>query len=337
MSLGDNPVSVARMDDKVFGMRWFIGIVVVGVGLSLAGWALFLRGASGTFPVLMDGTYVGTFGVEGESTTSPWSVVKEPNGESLAVFVGDVRIPAQRVDARDPSGKTRLPLIVGTSETRLRFTGREIAQGEYGGDFINPISNKRGAWMLRKIPSDPITTTLEDDLSRWYALWNELEGLEDDIQKAQAKADQHRSAVDNLYSYVTEGDALKKTANERLGRADSQIESMRADLAEQQRLLDQKIRDFELTQRISPEGALVFLSRQTIQRESRWVDLTLKLLSPESSPGFQQAVEKARRVKNLKRQIAEERGEAAKSSGNAGPGGPKREAESEEEFYGQLQ
>jgi hypothetical protein len=318
-------------------MKWLIGVIVVGVGLPLVAWALFLRGESGAFPLLLDGTYVGTFGVEGGATRYPWSVVKEPNGQSLAVFVGDVRIPAQRIDARDPSGKTRLPLIVGTTETRLRFTGKELAQGEYGGDFINPISNERGTWMLRKVPSDPIATALEDDLSRWYALWHELESLEDDIQKAQAKADQHRSAVDSLNSYVLDGDTLKKTANERLGRAGSEIESMRVELAEQRQLLDQKIRDFELSQRISPEGALVFLSRQTIQRESRWIELTLQLLSPESSPGFQQAIEKARRVKNLKRQIAQERGGSTKAGAEADHGASKREIESEEEFYGQLQ
>jgi hypothetical protein len=65
--------------------------------------------------------------------------------------------------------------------------------------------------------------------------------------------------------------------------------------------------------------------------------LTLKLLSPESSPGFQQAIEKARRVKNLKRQIAQERGNSTKAGEEAGHGAPKRETESEEEFYGQLQ
>jgi hypothetical protein len=233
-----------------------------------------------------------------------------------------------------------LPLIIGSSETRLRFTGREIAQGEYGGEFLNPISNEKGTWVLRKMPDAPISPTLEDDLSRWYALWQELEGLEGEIQNAQAKADQHRSAVDNLYRYVSDGDALKKTASERLGRADSEIETARAELAEQQQALDQKIRDFDLAQRISPEGSLVFLSRQTIQRESRWVELTLKLLSPESSPGFQQAVEKAQRVKALKRQIAQERKNAEQSGALAGTGSrwaPKKEAESEEEFYGQLQ
>jgi hypothetical protein len=320
--------------------KLLVAIVVLGACLMCLGWALYSRSASGAFPVIADGSYVGTFVVEGASSVYPWSVVKDANSQALAVFVGDVRIPAQRVDPRDPSGKTRLPLIIGTAETRLRFVGKELAPGEYGGDFLNPISNEKGTWKLRKIPDDPIATTLEDDLSRWYALWQELEGLEGEIQSAQAKADQYRSAVDNLYRYVSDGDALKKTANDRLGRADSQIETLRAELAEQQQALDQKIRDFDLAQRISPEGALVFLSRQTIQRESRWVELTLKLLTPESSPGFQQAVEKAHRVKTLKRQIAEQR-ENGERSGAAATGGsrwaPKREAESEEEFYGQLQ
>jgi hypothetical protein len=212
-----------------------------------------------------------------------------------------------------------------------------VASGEYRGDFIDPLSNEKGTWRLLKVPSDAIAAGLEDDLTRWYALWQELESLEGEIQQAQAKADQQRSAVENLHQYVSDGDALKKTANERLGRADSQIEAMRGELVEQQRLLDQRIRELELAQRISPEGALVFLSRQTIQRESRWVELTLKLLSPESSPGFQQAIEKARRVKSLKREIAAERGSQSDSSAGENRWAPKRELESEEEFYGQMQ
>lgn len=333
----DNLVSVSVLGDIVDDMRWLVGVIVCVGCLALLGWTIFLRGSSGAFPNLMDGVFVGTFAVEGSSTVYPWSVVKDSNSQALAVFVGDVRIPAQRVDARDPSGKTRLPLIVGTTETRLRFTGREIAPGEYGGELINPISNEQGRWTLRRVPSDPIAATLEDDLTRWYALWQELDGLESEIAKAQAKADQSRSAVDNLHSYVSDGDALKKTANERLGRADSEIESARSNLAAQQQSLDQKIRDLELSQRVSPEGALVFLSRQTIQRESRWIELTLKMLSPESSPGFQQALEKARRIKNLKHQIAEERDQVMKGGGEGAKQAPKRETESEEEFYGQLQ
>lgn len=318
-------------------MRWFVVAGVVGIAAVVAGWTLYAGRASGAFPGLVEGTYVGTFSGEGGGPSYPWSVVKEPKNEALAVFVGDVRIPAQRIDPRDPSGKTRLPLIVGSADARLRFTGKEVASGEYGGEFINPISNEKGAWRLRKVPSDAIAGSLEDDLTRWYALWQELDAVEGEIQQAQAKADQSRSAVDNLHQYVADGDTLKKTASERLGRADSQIDSLRGELIEQQRLLDQKIRDFELAQRISPEGSLVFLSRQTIQRESRWIELTLKLLSPESSPGFQQAVEKARRVKSLKREIGEERSATTGPALSDTKGTPKREVESEEEFYGQMQ
>jgi hypothetical protein len=330
-------VSVSALGDSLDGMRWLVGVIACVGCLALLVWTTLLRGSSGAFPNLVDGVFVGTFGVEGGSTVYPWSIVKDSNSHTLAVFVGDVRIPAQRVDARDPSGKTRLPLIVGTTEIRLRFTGREIAPGEYGGELINPISSEQGRWTLRRVPSDPITTSLEDDLTRWYALWQELDGLESEIAKAQAKADQSRSAVDNLHRYVSDEDALKKTANERLGRADSEIESARSNLAAQRQSLDQKIRDLELSQRVSPEGALVFLSRETIQRESRWIELTLKMLSPESSPGFQQALEKVRRIKNLKDQIAEERDKVMKGGGEDTKRTLKRETESEEEFYGQLQ
>ncbi len=319
-------------------MRWFV--VVGGIGavcLALLGWAWYGFRSPGAFPNLVQGAYVGTFSIEHGGASYPWSVVKETNSEALAVFVGDIRIQAQRVDVKDPSGKTRLPLIIGSSDARLRFTGNEVSPGEYAGEFINPISNEKGSWRLRKVPSDSIAAGLEDDLTRWYALWQELDGLEGEIHEAQVKADQHRSAVDSLHQYVSDGDTLKKTASERLGRADSQIDSLRGELIEQRSLLDQKIRDFELAQRISPEGALVFLSRQTIQRESRWIELTLKLLAPGSSPEFQQAIEKAQRVKTLQREINQERSVARKPSAEGSPGTPKRETESEEEFYGQMQ
>lgn len=81
----------------------------------------------------------------------------------------------------------------------------------------------------------------------------------------------------------------------------------------------------------------MFLSRETIQRESRWIELTLKLLAPEMSPGFDQALERAERVRALQRQIAEERDAIARQGEAERYRGEASETTREEEFYGQLQ
>jgi hypothetical protein len=87
---------------------------------------------------------------------------------------------------------------------------------------------------------------------------------------------------------------------------------------------------------VSQEGRLVFLSRETIQRESRWFELTLDLLVPETSIGFDQALERAERVRKLKEAISKEREvRAARSVAESSPK-KNNESDSEEEFYERL-
>jgi hypothetical protein len=81
----------------------------------------------------------------------------------------------------------------------------------------------------------------------------------------------------------------------------------------------------------------VFLSRETIQRESRWIELSLKLLSPETSLGFDQALERAERVQALRREIRDAREAAVQRATEQRYKGESAETQHEEEFYGNLQ
>jgi len=318
-------------------MRWIVSaVLVVCIAVGAASYYLYQR-YTAAFPELPAGAYVGLYRDSTIGRSIPWGVVRSDQDSTLGVFVGDLRIPAQRAATRDPTGRTRLPLVIGSSEARLRFTGKGNNPNEYSGEYINPISGEQGTWTLRKIQLDEMAVALQDNLTRWFALWQELEKIESEIQDSQQTVDTRQAAIDNLRAYVTDGSALRKTADQRLGRADSEIDAVRSDLSERQQQLDRAIRDFDLSQRISPQGKLVYLSRQTIQRESRWIELTLKLLAPETSPGFQQALDKAERVRSLKRKIAQEREAALKQGEQERYQGSASETRAEEEFYGQLQ
>jgi hypothetical protein len=136
---------------------------------------------------------------------------------------------------------------------------------------------------------------------------------------------------------VADEDVLRKTADVRFGRTDSALSAARDELALRQSQLDRSLTDFDLSQRISQEGKLVFLSRETLQRESRWIELTLKLLAPETSIGFEQALERAERVKSLKASIDEERKAIIRKAGDERPRNEGSETRAEEEFYEHLQ
>jgi hypothetical protein len=319
-------------------MRKLLPLVVLAIGLGVFGGLLLFRRYTAAFPDLSSGIYVGLLKPQTTSQTPiPWLVARFPGEHSLAVGIGDVRFPAQRVAPVDPLGKTRLPLVVGEGGVRLRFTGTSVESGSYEGSYLNPITQEQGSWTLKKVRAEEPSLNSEQGLIRWFALWQEIERIELEIQDAQAKADQQRASIDNLHRHVTDEDGLRKTADMRLGRTDSELESARNELQVRQKQLDKVIRDFDLSQRISQEGKLVFLARETIQRESRWIELSLKLLAPETSLGFDQALARAERVQTLKRQIKREREAVVHKSTEDRYRGTSAETQHEEEFYGQLQ
>jgi hypothetical protein len=288
------------------------------------------------FPDLPPGVYGGSLRFDGSKKEVPWLVFRRSGEQSLAVAVGLVTVSAQRVAPIDPVSGARQPLFVGGADVRLRLTGDMAREGHYEGVFLNPISQERGKWMLHKSGNLGVSPEKEADLTRWYSLWQELEQIEGEIQISQRKIDDQSSSIENLRRVVSEGDVLRKTADVRLGRADSEMEAAVDELRIRQEQLDRKLRDFDLTQRVSQEGRLVFLSRETIQRESRWIELTLNLLAPETSIGFDQALERAERVKKLREAIAKEREVRAARSLAESPVERGRESHSEEEFYEHL-
>jgi hypothetical protein len=319
-------------------MRRVLLISCVVVCLVVAAGVIAMRRYTAVFPDIAPGTYTGQLTAENTGRSVPWCVVRFEGEQSLAVAIGDATLPAQRVAPVDPSGSTRLPLIVGGSESRLRLTGKPSEEpGTFEGEYLNPISNKRGRWRLAKLSMQPSSAKLDHDVTTWFSIWREIERIEEEIQDAQQKADQQRASIDNLHRFVNEDGPLRKTADIRLGRADSELEAARAELQQRQSQLDRASRDFDLSQRISQEGRLVFLSRETIQRESRWIELSLRLLSPETSPGFDQALERAERVRALRREIREAREAAVQRSTGQRYKGESIETEHEKEFYGNLQ
>lgn len=315
-----------------------IALFTLALFLILGGAAAFLfRQYTSCFPEIQPGVYAGTLeGSKGVAPT-PWLVVRVPGEQSLAVAIGDVRLPAQKVAPLDPSGRTRLPLVVGENEARLRMVGSERQPGHYEGTYTNPISHEQGRWRLSLLHDVPGALVVEQDLTRWFSLWQELEAIEHEIQESQRKADEQRVSIENLHRYVSDGETLRKTADVRLGRSDSELEAARSELQQRQQQLDKALRDFDLSQRISREGKLVFLSRETIQRESRWIELTLQLLAPETSLGFDRALERAERIQTLKKTIAKEREGVVERSTQDRYQGKERETRDEEEFYGHLQ
>ncbi|MFN4895451.1 MAG: hypothetical protein ACK5GN_11380 [Pseudomonadota bacterium] len=319
----------------MFGKKFAL-FSAIGVVLLLGSLFVVRRWYVAAFPELESGIYTGVLVFKNSKKSVPWIVVRRPGEPSLAVAVGLVTVSAQRVAPVDALSGARQPLFIGGAEVRLRLTGSASKPGRYDGEFINPVSQDSGTWFLNKTDVAALAADQESDIARWFSLWQELEQIEGEIQGVQRTVDDQTSTIENLHRAVSEGETLRRTADVRLGRTDSEMEAAADELRARQQRLDGKLRDFDLTQRISKEGRLVFLSRETISRESRWIELTLQMLAPETSIGFDQALERAERVRGLKDAIAKEREALAAKSTRSATSSNTPAVASEEEFYERL-
>lgn len=259
-------------------MKRFLAVIVLAVFAALgAGGYLAYQAYTEVFPALPNGLYMGTIEVRGRDP-KPLFVDSSHGPRDLVVAIGDDAMPAQRMKTVDASGSAGLPLIITGRETRLRLIGSEYEPGRYKGAFFDPIRNERGDWMLERATPAPLAPEQRQYLQQWAVAYQELLSVERGLSRA--------------YS----GAALGS-----LGGGDA------PDLSAHQAELDRAVRNLDLSGRLSDEGLLVQLSRESIQREGRWVEQVLKLEAPETSPSFDEDLARAYQVKGLLDQIATER------------------------------
>ena len=85
-------------------------------------------------------------------------------------------------------------------------------------------------------------------------------------------------------------------------------EKAQREIASKKSELDGLIQSLDVSNKVSPAARLVALSRESIQRDAAWIENALHLTAPEESADFEEKYERARRVKALQDQIADERG-----------------------------
>lgn len=306
------------------------------VSIVLVGY-LFWRDVSRSFPDVPQGVYVGMVLYDGQDVGVPLYVERVTSSPSLLVALGDLKIPAQYAPIRDPLGKGRLPLIVTGSDTRLRLTGVRKDERRYEGECLDPIKNKRGTWYLQKIEINRDLDREDNDLPAWIALVAELQKVEQAIEHVKHSYDSQKTKMAKLSRYLIDDVPLREKATSRLSSTSNALDDARRDLEKARTALDATIRNVELAQRVSPKGRLAFLSRESLHRESRWIEITLKLLAPETTPGFEEQLERAYRIKAVQDEIEAERRRIEEIDTLDMYRGARDETSSEEEFYRGLQ
>jgi hypothetical protein len=161
--------------------------------------------------------------------------------------------------------------------------------------------------------------------------------VETKIEEVKNIYDTDEGRIEKLHRYAVEGDSLQKAASSRLSSTAAALEELKRENSAKKGQLDELIRNIDISKRVSHEGRLVELGRESISREARWFEQALHIAAPDVSGNFDAAYERALKVKALQDQISDERGLIRSLTEGAQYRGQDRERESEEAFYHELQ
>jgi hypothetical protein len=327
-------------------------ILVVFSAAALLGYRVWL-GWGSVFPELPAGAYAGAISFPHSGQQLALYAQRDAGAREGLFVVGDPRLPAQRVALMDPSGRYRLAVVVSSADARLRFSG--VRRGErFEGQCLDAIANQVCSWYLNPVAEPVAPEWYGEELRGWLHAVEQLQSVERSLEATQKRFDLQQTKMEMVGKSALDDQNLEKVGSGRADAAAAELTAARAQLVSVRETLDGAIRNGELAQRVSAPGRLVMLSRESLLRESRWVEITLKLLAAETQPGFDQRVERSNRVRSLQDEIdAEqrrieqlERGERAVERERARPvaaAQPRRtnrrsrEATAEEEFYREVQ
>ena len=270
--------------------------------------AMFFREYNRVFPELPPGFYGGMIVAAQKKEGVPWTVEVRPEGSEVYVSIGEEDIPAQRALVVEPSSGTRLPLIVSGEGRRLRITGVRQEEGRFKGEYSDPISAEKGDWTLERFAFPDLSLEAKTALIAWGSAWGVSFATSNAIQELQSKigvtnaqllkAREVSAKSEGLRALLPSSDVGREGAHDQTAR---ELNSKRSEL-------DSLIQNLDVSNKVSPAGRLVALSRESIQRDAAWIENALHLTAPEESADFDEKHERARRVKTLQDQIADERG-----------------------------
>lgn len=279
---------------------------------------MFFRRAS--FPELPPGNYVGSLRGAGMVSLNGEDlglyVERAAVGDDLLMVVLESGWDPQLVAARGSSSynsSAPLPVVRGPG-AELTFSGSEIAPGVYEGVLRNRTADSAGRWRLELSAEVPLRELDQKEVREWLAARAALDLTESKIAVAQISVGQQRAEVDRLDQFISEGQSLKRNADKKYALALQELAQVRAALQqrrEEARALREKS---ELSQRLSGQGRLVALARESLERENRWADTFLNSSVAELGGDFDSAVSRAERVAELKREISRERSRGDYSS-----------------------
>jgi hypothetical protein len=303
-----------------------IGLKVVGfllIVLVIGGAALWLfRDEPKYFVPLPPGSYAGV--IEGALNHSavPLYIERAPENRDLFVAVLKAGWNPQFRDSpmvadpesSDPDARGFIPLLLSDGVTQVELSGGESNGSEYFGRAYNITNAKEGVWRLRPIYAPPSDLAAQEGAVKlWLSLRAEVQGVRDALSALDQQVRHQRAEIERLSQLVAEGQELRMRANSRFADVRSEIAKAQEQLNQERKEVRALEESLEVSRKVTAQGLLVGLARETLERESRIVEESERIAGEHWAAGLDidkitQDYARAREALRLAEEIAELKG-----------------------------
>ena len=201
------------------------------------------------------------------------------------------------------------PIMIQNDDSRLRFTGTPQGDGRYSGDVEFLPGDESGSWTLHELDLIPHSNWRMDDdeLAHWLRLSTELRDSARKVVASKQEFEAQEAEIDKLSNFITDADSLKQRAEDRFQKVKGEYTELKTKVEALRAQTVQLKNQVALAQRVTQQGTLVSLARESLDRESRWVDSMFRSEVGTSGQDFVSGVRHGEKIIALREQIAIER------------------------------
>lgn len=274
---------------------------------------LFSKSISEGFPYIKPGSYLGEIdGLESSTGARPQRLVfdKSNSDDRLIIAISGQESFSEvinniKIEGAHQSGMLLTPPKIKFSENEYQLSGKEDKPGGYSGKIINLKNGRSVRWSVSLVDEYPAIRNSKDldTIREFLSLRNELNEADTSINVAEIGSTQQKTEIERLTHFITEGESLKRNAQEKLIKIKDELEKVKAEFASKQSEVKALNEKLELSQRLTATGRLVSLARESLDRERRWADSMNKTTLSDSALDFDNVVGRGERIILLKNEI----------------------------------
>ena len=290
---------------KRISLKTFLFVCfLIGLGV---GCFIVFKPVQYTFPMLPSGSYLGSLQLD-QGTVGvkrlPIYVEQSKEKKMIMLTILDSEWESKIHHFKPGEEKSLLPIKLTSPREEWILIGSE--KDIFSGDILSKEGQRAGRWQFNPLAEPPVAQSPAEvePVRAFVSAKAQIEALDQRAKVSEMTVAQQKTEFSKLTHFITEGESLKRNANNRYETAKSELDKVKK-IAQTKRAEAKALSDkLLLSQRFTEMGKLVSLARESIDRENRWTDSIIKSSIAVNNPDLEAAVQKAERIAALKNELA---------------------------------